>query len=119
MFYIGIVGLLLGALLIWRATVHRREVIAARERLEARGASAEIPEVWQHMGTGILPFYLLYGAFASLLLIGGFFLTRLKDMISVVDVFGLLVLIVGYTVWMIIRTFYTKLGLKAAEQAAE
>jgi hypothetical protein len=115
MFYIGAVGLVLGVLLIWRANVHRQKVIAARETLAARGGATDIPEVWQHMGTGILPFYLLYGAFASLLLIGGFFLTRLGDLISLLDVAGLLVLIIGYTIWMVIRTYYTTLGLKAAD----
>lgn len=110
-FYLGLGGLVAGALLIYFATRHRNRVIAARARAEANGGGQQVPQVWQSMGIGALPFYLLYGAFASLLLVGGYFLTDLKTLISPVDLLGLLVLIVGYTVWMVIRVFYTTIGL--------
>lgn len=116
-FYIGVGALLLSAFLGFRANAHRKRVIAARERIEAAGGDTEIAPVWQAMGTGILPFYLIYGMFGSLLLLGGWLLTNLRDMLSVIDVLGLLVLIITYTAWMIVRTYYTTLGLDLKAKA--
>lgn len=110
-FYLGASAFMLGVVLIWLALDHRKRVIAARERAEANGGAREVALQWQAMGVGMLPFYLLYGAFASLLLLGGYFLTDIKHLISPIDLAGLLVLIVGYTVWMVMRVFYSPLGL--------
>ena len=116
-FYIGVVALLLSAFLVFRANRHRQHVIAARARIEADGGDVEVAPIWQAMGAGILPFYIIYGMFASLLLLGGWLLTNLRDMLSVIDVLGLLVLIISYTAWMIIRTYYTTLGLNLKAKA--
>lgn len=110
-FYLGLGACLLGSFLIWRSLRHREQVLAARARAEANGGAREVAPQWQALGVGVLPFYLLYGAFASLLLIGGYFLTDIKDLISPIDLLGLLVLIAGYTLWMVIRIFYSTLGL--------
>jgi hypothetical protein len=63
------------------------------------------------MGIAMMPFYAMYGAFASLLLIGGYFLSDLKLYLSVVDLLGLLVLVIGYSVFMVMKAAYSKLGL--------
>jgi hypothetical protein len=113
-YYIGAVALLLGAFYIWRSARHRRLVIDARERAEANGGPREVDPTWTSMGLSFTPFFLFYGAFASLLLIGGYFLSDLKTYLSLFDLFGLLTLIGGYTGWIVIRTFYNKLGLDFA-----
>ena len=110
-YYIGILALALSAFYFRRGSRHRRLVISARERAEANGGLPEIDPVWTSMGVTFLPFVLLYGAFASLLLIGGYFLTDLKHSLSLLDLFGLLTLTAAYTSWIMIRTHYNKLGL--------
>ncbi|MBK5929658.1 hypothetical protein [Halochromatium salexigens] len=110
-FYIGILALVLGAFYFWRSARHRTLVISARERAEANGGLPEIDSFWTSMGLSFMPFFLFYGAFTSLLLIGGYFLTDLKQYLSLFDLFGLLTLIVAYTGWILIRTLYNKLGL--------
>jgi hypothetical protein len=110
-YYLGAVCLLLGAWLIYRAINHRKRVIAARERAEAAGKPQEIDPKLKNMGIGMMPFYAMYGAFVSLLLIGGYFLSDLKLYLSIVDLFGLIVLVVGYSVFMVIKAAYSKLGL--------
>lgn len=119
MYYVGAVALALGAFLIYWALRHRKLVIAARERADANGGLGEIDPMWQAMGAGILPFYAMSGAFALLLLVGGFFGTDLSKHLSIVDLVGLLVLVIGYTVWLIIRTHYHKLGLNSGKAAPE
>ncbi|MEA3639320.1 MAG: hypothetical protein VBE63_05170 [Lamprobacter sp.] len=113
-YYIGFVALLLGVFYFWRSAQHRKQVISARERASANGGQVEIDPVWSAMGVSFMPFILFYGAFASLLLIGGFFLSDLKMYLSLFDLFGLLTLIVAYTGWILIRTHYNKLGLDFA-----
>lgn len=113
-YYIGIVALVLAAFYFWRSSRHRKLVISARERAEANGGQPEIDPVWTAMGVSFMPFFLFYGAFASLLLIGGYFLSDLKTYLTLFDLFGLLMLIVAYTGWILIRTHYNKLGLDFA-----
>ncbi|WP_462322526.1 hypothetical protein [Halochromatium sp.] len=113
-YYIGMVALLLAAFYFWRSTRHRKLVISARERAEANGGQPEVDPVWTAMGVSFMPFFLFYGAFASLLLIGGYFLSDLKTYLTLFDLFGLLMLIVAYTGWILIRTHYNKLGLDFA-----
>ena len=110
-YYLGAVCLILGAFLIYRAINHRKQVLAARERAAAAGKAQNIDPALASMGTAMLPFYALYGAFASLLLIGGYFLSDLKLYLSVVDLFGLIVLVVGYSVLMVMKMAYSRLGL--------
>ena len=110
-YYVGAVCLLLGIWLIYSAVTHRKLVISARERAAANGREQEVDPGLAAMGTAMLPFYALYGGFASLLAIGGFFLSDLSQYVSIVDLLGVLVLIAGYCVWMIIRAAYSKLGL--------
>jgi hypothetical protein len=114
-YYVGVVCLLMGSWLIYVAINHRKKVIAARERAEAAGKSQHIDPNLQKMGIAVLPFYAMYGAFASLLLIAGYFLSDLKLYLSVVDLFGLLVLVVGYSVFMVMKTAYSKLGLDLSQ----
>lgn len=114
-YYIGIVALMLGAFFIWRSARHRRMVIGARERADANGGQGEVDPVWTAMGMSFMPFFLFYGAFASLLLVGGYFLSDLKSYLSLFDLFGLLTLIAAYTGWIVIRTHYNKLGLGLAK----
>jgi len=113
-YYIGIVALLLGALYIWRSVKHRQLVISARDRADANGGRRDVDPVWTSMGVSFMPFFLFYGAFASLLLIGGYFLSDLKLYLSLFDLFGLLTLVVAYTSWIVIRTHYNRLGLDFA-----
>ena len=113
-YYTGAIAFVLGIFLIFWSLRHRKLVIAARERAEANGGAGEVHPSWSAMGSGMLPFFALYGAFAALLLIGGFFLTDLGTNLSIVDLIGLLVLVIAYSVWMVIRTHYTKLGLDMA-----
>jgi hypothetical protein len=113
-YYIGFVALLLGGFYIWRSVKHRQLVISARERADANGGRREVDPVWTSMGVSFMPFFLFYGAFASLLLIGGYFLSDLKTYISIFDLFGLLTLVVAYTGWIVIRTHYNRLGLDFA-----
>jgi hypothetical protein len=113
-YYIGLVALLLGAFYIWRSARHRKLVISARERADANGGRRETDPTWTAMGMSFMPFFLFYGAFAALLLVGGYFLSDLKTYISLFDVFGLLTLIAAYTGWIVIRTHYNKLGLDFA-----
>ncbi|MFP4061920.1 MAG: hypothetical protein ACOC26_03985 [Halochromatium sp.] len=110
-YYIGILALALGAFYFRRGAQHRRRVISARERAEANGGLPEIDPVLTSMGVTFLPLVLLYGGFASLLLIGGYFLTDLKQHLTLFDLFGLLTLTAAYTSWIMIRTYYNKLGL--------
>jgi hypothetical protein len=110
-YYLGVVCLILGSWLIYLAVNHRKRVIAARERAEAAGNPQDIQKNLKHMGIAMMPFYAMYGAFASLLLIGGYFLSDLKSYLSLFDLFGLLTLIAAYTGWILIRTHYNKLGL--------
>lgn len=115
-YYIGGIALLLGAFYIWLSARHRRRVISARQRAAAK--SGEVPEVdsaLSAMSMSFLPFFLFYGAFASLLLVGGYFLSDLKLYLSLFDLVALLFLIVAYTSWLVIRTHYSKLGLSFAE----
>ncbi len=115
-YYIGGIALLLGAFYIWLSIRHRRRVISARER--AMAAGGEVPELDRVLGTmstSILPFFVFYGAFASLLLVAGYFLSDLKLYLSVFDLIALLFLTVAYTGWLVIRTHYTKLGLNFAK----
>lgn len=114
-YYIGIVALVLGAFYFWRSARHRKLVISARERADANGGQREVDPVWTSMGISFMPFFLFYGAFASLLLIGGYFLSDLKSYLSLFDLFGLLALIAAYTGWIVIRTHYNKLGLDLAK----
>lgn len=113
-YYLGVAALLLGVFYIWRSARHRKLVISARERAEANGGQREVDPTWSAMGFSFMPFVLFYGAFASLLLVAGYFLSDLKTYISLFDVFGLLTLIAAYTGWILIRTFYNKLGLDFA-----
>ncbi len=110
-YYLGVVCLILGSWLIYLAINHRKRVIAARERAEAAGRPQEIQENLKNMGIAMMPFYAMYGAFASLLLVGGYFLSDLKLYLSVVDLLGLIVLVVGYSVFMVMKAAYSKLGL--------
>jgi hypothetical protein len=114
-YYLGAVCLLIGVWLIYLAINHRKKVIAARERAAASGNAQQIDPALASMGTAMLPFYAMYGAFASLLLVGGYFLSDLKLYISVVDLFGLIVLVVGYSVFMVMKTAYSRLGLDMSE----
>lgn len=113
-YFIGLVALLLGAFYFWRSARHRKLVLSARAQAESNGGPREVDPTWTAMGVSFMPFFLFYGAFASLLLVGGYFLSDLKTYISLFDVFGLLTLIVAYTGWMLIRTHYNKLGLDFA-----
>lgn len=110
-YYLGVVCLILGSWLIYLAINHRKRVIAARERAEAAGRPQEIQENLKNMGIAMMPFYAMYGAFASLLLVGGYFLSDLKLYLSVVDLLGLIVLVIGYSVFMVMKAAYSKLGL--------
>lgn len=110
-YYLGALGLLIGVWLIYRAINHRKQVIAARERAKAMGNPQEVDPKLRHMGLAMTPFYALYGAVASLLLVGGYFLSDLKLYLSVVDLFGLIVLVVGHSVFLTIKTVYSRLGL--------
>lgn len=114
-YYIGIVALMLGAFYFWRSARHRKLVMSARERADANGGQGEVDPVWTAMGMSFMPFFLFYGAFASLLLVGGYFLSDLKSYLSLFDLFGLLTLIAAYTGWIVIRTHYNKLGLNLAK----
>ncbi len=114
-YYIGIVALLLAVFYVWRSARHRKLVISVRERADTNGGPGEVDPVWTAMGMSFMPFFLFYGAFASLLLVGGYFLSDLKSYLALFDLFGLLTLIVAYTGWMLIRTHYNKLGLDLAK----
>jgi hypothetical protein len=116
-YYVGACALLLGAWLIFRAANHRKRMIAVREAAEADGGNQVIDTSWQALGASMLQMYAFYAAFASLLLIGGFFLSDLKDHLSIFDLFGLLVLIVAYSGWMIIRVAYHRLGYNSSGSA--
>ncbi|MCG6941298.1 MAG: hypothetical protein LJE69_08610 [Thiohalocapsa sp.] len=116
-YYLGAVCLLIGVWLIFLAMNHRKKVIAARERAEAAGNPQRIDPNLEKMGIAMMPFYAMYGAFASLLLIGGFFLSDLKQYLSVVDLLGLIVLVVGYSVFMVMKAAYSKLGLDMKQAA--
>jgi hypothetical protein len=110
-YYLGAVCLLIGVWLIYLAINHRKKVIAAQERAEAAGKPQELDRNLRNMGIAMMPFYAMYGAFASLLLIGGYFLSDLKLYLSVADLLGLLVLVVGYSVFMVMKAAYSTLGL--------
>jgi len=110
-YYLGAVCLLIGAWFIYRAIDHRKRVIAARERAEARGIEPKVDPGLASMGVAMLPFYVLFGACAALFLIGGYFLSDLSQYLSIVDLIGLLVLVVGYTLSMVIRAAYSRIGL--------
>jgi hypothetical protein len=110
-YYLGAVCLLLGAWFIYRAVDHRKRVIAARERAESQGIEPEVDPGLASMGIAMLPFYAIFGACAALFLIGGYFLSDLSQYLSIVDLVGLLVLVIGYTVSMVIRTAYSRIGL--------
>lgn len=110
-YYLGAICLLLGIWFVYKAINHRKQVIAARERAEAQGKEPKVDPALAAMGIAMLPFYPLYGAFASLLLIGGFFLSDLSQYLSILDLFGLIVFVIGYTVLMTMRTAYSRLGL--------
>jgi len=110
-YYLGAVCLLIGAWLIYAAINHRKRVIAARERAAADGNEQQIDPALSAMGTAMMPFYAMYGAFASLLLVGGYFLSDMSQYISIVDLAGLVVLAIAYSVWMVMRSAYSKLGL--------
>ncbi len=112
--YIGILALALSAFYVWRGARHRTLVIGARERAEANGGPRGVDPIWTSMSVTFMPLFLFYGAFTSLLLIGGYFLTDLKYVLSLFDLFGLLALVVTYTGWILIRTHYNKLGLDFA-----
>jgi hypothetical protein len=116
-YYVGVVCLLMGSWLIFLAINHRKKVIAARERAEAAGNLPQMDPNLHKMSVAVLPFYAMYGAFASLLLIGGYFLSDLKQYLSVVDLLGLLVLVVGYSTFMVMKTAYSKLGLDLKQAA--
>ena len=113
-YYVGLAALLLGVFYFWRSARHRKLVISARERAESAGGRGDVAPVWTAMGMSFMPLFLFYGAFASLLLLGGYFLSDLKIYLSLFDLFGLLTLIVAYTGWILIRTHYNKLGLDFA-----
>lgn len=117
-YYLGLVALLIGAWLIYSAINHRNRVLAARAQAAANGPVAEPDPQLTSMGIAMMPFYLFYGAFASLLLLGGFFLTKLHAYLSVLDLLGLLVLIVGYTAHITVRTYYTRIGLNILKAKA-
>jgi hypothetical protein len=110
-FYIGAVFLLLGAWLIYKALDHRKRVIAARARAQAQGKEPQIAPELASMGIAMLPFYPLYGAVASLFLIGGYFLSDLSMYLSVFDLFGLIVFVIGHSLFMVMRTAYSSIGL--------
>jgi hypothetical protein len=115
-YYIGGIALLVGAFYIWFSARHRRLVISARERAAAKtGEAPEADPALSAMSMTILPFFVLYGAFASLLLVGGYFLSDLKLYLSLFDLVALLFLIGAYTTWLVIRTHYSKLGLNFAD----
>ncbi|HBG94210.1 MAG TPA: hypothetical protein DDY14_02565 [Chromatiaceae bacterium] len=109
-YYLGVVCLLLGIWLIYKAIDHRKRVIAARERMQTKGKVLGDPALGS-MGVAMLPFYVLYGAIASLLLIGGFFLSDLSQYLSILDLAGLIVLVIGHSVFITMRTAYPRLGL--------
>ncbi|MGB5831697.1 MAG: hypothetical protein WBG92_06860 [Thiohalocapsa sp.] len=109
-YYLGAVCLLLGIWLIYKAITHRNRVIAARERAADAGNLTADPEL-ASMGVAMLPFYALYGAVASLFLIGGYFLSDLSQYMSILDLVGLIVLVIGHSLFLIMRTAYPRLGL--------
>jgi hypothetical protein len=110
-YYLGVVCLILGSWLIYLAVNHRKRVIAARERAEAAGNPQDIQKNLKHMGIAMMPFYAMYGAFASLLLIGGYFMSDMSQYISILDLLGMVVLAIAYSVFMVMRAAYSKLGL--------
>lgn len=110
-FYIGAVFLLLGAWLIYKALDHRKRVLAARARAEAQGKASQVDPGLASMGVAMLPFYPLYGAVASLFLIGGYFLSDLSLYLSIFDLFGLIVFVIGHSLFMLMRTAYSSIGL--------
>ncbi len=110
-YYVGALGLLLGAWLMYRAITHRTRVVAARQRAVDAGNAQAIDPNLAAVGVAMLPFYAFFGAFATLLLIGGFFLSDLKLYLSIVDLLGLIVLVVGYSTLMVMKTAYSTLGL--------
>lgn len=110
-YYLGVVSLLLGAWLIYKAIDHRKRVVAARARAEAEGKEPKVDPGLASMGLAMLPFYPIYGAFASLLLIGGYFLSDLPQYLSIFDLVGLLVFVIGHSFFMVMRTAYSQAGL--------
>jgi magnesium-transporting ATPase (P-type) len=110
-FYLGAIFLALGAWLIYKALDHRKRVLAARERAEAQGKEPQVDPQLASMGIAMLPFYPLYGAFASLFLIAGYFLSDLSMYLSVFDLIGLIVFVVGHSLFMVMRTAYSSIGL--------
>ncbi|KAA6186649.1 hypothetical protein F2Q65_04555 [Thiohalocapsa marina] len=116
-YYLGVVCLLFGAFLIYRAIDHRRRVLKARALAASDGPNgaadgeSNIDPSLLRMRTAMLPFYAMYGAFASLLLVGGYFLSDLSEHLSLLDLFGLVVLAIAYSVFMVMRAAYSRLGL--------
>lgn len=111
-FYLGAVCLLIGLWLVYSAISHRRRVLAARTRIERDGGQTpKLDPSLNAMGTAMLPFFVFFGAFASLLLVGGFFLTDLSLHLSLLDLAGLIVLVIGYSLRMTMQTAYSRLGL--------
>ena len=110
-YYLGAVCLLIGGWLIYSAITHSKRVIAARAHAAANGQEQEIDKGLAAMGSAMLPFYAMYGAFASLLLIGGYFMSDMSQYISILDLLGMVVLAIAYSVFMVMRAAYSKLGL--------
>jgi hypothetical protein len=118
--YIGAACSLLALWLVYKTVTHRRAVVEARERTEAEGR--ELP-VSDHpiaaMAAGITPIFAM-GIFFSAVAVGAVsFTVDTRGLISPIDIAGFIFLAGAYSVWMVMRTHYSPMGLQIKGGAEE
>ncbi|RAI39515.1 hypothetical protein [Rhodoplanes roseus] len=119
-YWIGVVCFAGAAWLVAAGLAHKRRVLAARAAAASRGIMPAEPglrsvAVFGEIMRPVILFFLAYAAIKTVVLfvvLGG------EEVLSYVDLAGVLALLGGYGAWMSLRTTYRMSDLEAAERAA-
>jgi hypothetical protein len=112
-YWFGALCVLFGAWMVFRALVHRRTVIAARERAAALGREPQptLNMELQALRTGCAPIFLLAVVLLSLVMSAMWFVMDQEGNFSILDILGFLFGIFAYVFSMLVRLQYSALGL--------
>lgn len=118
--WIGTIFFVAAALLLVSGFGHKRRVLAARAAAAARGIVPPTPELGSIAALGVMmrPLILFFLAFAGVTTVTMYILLGGEEVLSYVDLAGVLALLAAYGTWLILRTTYRHSDLAMAAAAA-
>jgi hypothetical protein len=114
-YYLGIVCILLGAWLVYKALAHRRAVMSARARAAAENREQKIHQHLEGMRLGLAPIYVLAILFSGIVLAAIWVVVDQERVFSILDIAGFLMVLLAYAFWMSVRIQYSPIGLESKQ----